>query len=116
MGRKPIPIDAKAVEALASCGATTEEIAAKLDCSKDTLERRFAAHIIKGKAAGRASLRGKQFEKAMKGNGDTTMLIWLGKQLLGQRDKQTIDINSLTPEQALAILAAEGDTAANSGD
>jgi hypothetical protein len=33
-----------------------------------------------------ASLRRKQFEAAM--NGNTTILIWLGKQYLGQRDKR----------------------------
>jgi hypothetical protein len=34
---------------------------------------------------GRVALRSKQFELALAGN--PTMLIWLGKQVLGQRDK-----------------------------
>ena len=38
-----------------------------------------------GKALGRASLRRKQFEMALAGN--TTMLIWTGKNILGQMDK-----------------------------
>ena len=44
-------------------------------------------------AAGKVSLRRKQFELALKG--DRTMLIWLGKQHLGQREpyKQTADAN-----------------------
>lgn len=37
-------------------------------------------------------LAGKQFEVAMQGN--VSMLIWLGKQWLGQRDKEDIDLSS----------------------
>ena len=56
--------------------------------SKDTLERRFAAVIEKGKTGGKRSLRRMQW-KAAKG-GNTAMLIWLGKQLLAQTDKQDV--------------------------
>lgn len=47
--------------------------------------------LKKGRADGRSSLRRMQFQTAEKGN--PTMQIWLGKQLLGQRDKieQEID-------------------------
>lgn len=41
-----------------------------------------------GSGAGRVSLRRKQVEEAMKGN--ATMLVWLGKQILGQTDKQEL--------------------------
>lgn len=41
-----------------------------------------------GSGAGRISLRRKQVEEALKGN--PTMLVWLGKQMLGQVDKQEI--------------------------
>jgi len=98
-------IDPKQVELLAGCGCTHEEIAAKLGCSSDTLTRRFSDALATGKANGRASLRGKQFELAMKGN--PVMLVWLGKNMLGQKDRSAIDLNSLTPEAALAILKAE---------
>lgn len=98
MARPLKEIDAKQVELLAGCGATTQEIASKLDCSKDTLERRFAAAIEKGRETGRMSLRGKQFERAMKGS--DVMLIWLGKQLLGQRDK--LELTTISDEDLLA--------------
>lgn len=88
MGRLPIQIDPVQVEFMAGRGATTEEIAAKLGCSKDTLERRFAAALQKGRMDCTMSLRGKQYELAMDGN--ATMLVWLGKQLLGQMDKTDI--------------------------
>ena len=50
----------------------------------------------KGKDKGRMSLRRLQFEKAQTGN--TTMLIWLGKQMLGQKDKiETSENNDPLP-------------------
>ncbi len=57
-------------------------------CSHDTLARRFKDELADGRLQGKASLRRKQYEIAMSGN--TTMLIWLGKQALGQSDKQEI--------------------------
>jgi hypothetical protein len=97
-GRPLKQIDPKAVEALASCGCTPEEISAKLDCSRDTIDRRFADVLKKGQAIGRTSLRGKQFDLAMKGN--TLMLIWLGKNLLGQTDK--LELTSLPDDDLIA--------------
>jgi hypothetical protein len=93
MGRPRKPIDQQKVIDLASIGCTVEEIAAMLDVSKDTLERRFADTVDLGRRKRNASLRRKQFEKAMKGSGDTGMLIWLGKQCLGQRDKSENEVS-----------------------
>lgn len=81
------------VESVAQCHCTEEEIASILDVSVDTLKTKenaetFSECIKRGREYGKASLRRWQFEKAKKGN--TTMLIWLGKQILGQKDK--IDI------------------------
>lgn len=42
-----------------------------------------------GRALGMLSLRRKQSEMAQEGN--VTMLIWLGKQLLGQKDSTSIE-------------------------
>ncbi len=77
-------VDAELVEKLASIFCTQEEIAYVAGCSVDTLERRFAEVIKKGKEKGKASLRRLQWQSAEKGN--ITMQIWLGKQHLGQRD------------------------------
>lgn len=85
MARPRKKINPEQVEKLAAIHCTNEEIAAVLDCSADTLERRFAGAIKKGKAKGRASLRRVQWEAAQKGN--ATMMVWLGKQTLGQTDK-----------------------------
>lgn len=119
MARPLKPIDPKQVELLAGCGCTIDEIAAKLDCSATTIETRFHAEYKKGKEAGRSSLRGKQFERAMKGS--DVMLIWLGKQLLGQRDKlelTTISDDDLLAEAKRRLAASSGNlgTAEESAD
>lgn len=82
---KPLPIDGSLVEKLASIGCKTEEIADHFKCSTDTIQRRFAAELIKGRADLHMSLRRWQLEAARKGN--VVMQIWLGKQYLKQRDK-----------------------------
>ena len=85
VGRPKIKIDEKVLENLAGILCTNEEIASFFNCSSDTLTRNFAESIKKGRDKGKISIRRLQYEKAQTGN--TTMLIWLGKQLLGQKDK-----------------------------
>lgn len=89
MARPRKVIDERQVEALASIMCTNAEIAAVLDCSTDTLERRFAAALEKGRLKGKQSIRRKQYQLAM--NGNPTMLIWLGKQHLGQTERQEVE-------------------------
>lgn len=84
MARPEIQIDEKLVEKLASIHCTMNEIAAAVGCSVDTLERRFADTIKKGRDKGKSSLRRHMWEAAQKGN--TAMLIWLSKQTLGMRE------------------------------
>ena len=84
-GRPLANVDATLVEKLASIHCTMKEIAAVCDCSVDTLERRFADVIEKGRDKGKSALRRLQWDAAQKGN--VTMMIFLGKQLLGQSDK-----------------------------
>lgn len=77
-------VDPKKVKQLAGLGLCTAEIAAVLDVSHDTIERRYKDVLRAGRERRNASLRRKQFEVAMAGN--PTMLIWLGKQHLEQAD------------------------------
>jgi hypothetical protein len=91
MGRAKTEIDRKRVEALAGIGCTVAEMAMVLGCSKEILERRFATSIEKGRAEAKASLRRMQWQAAQKGS--TAMLIWLGKQILGQNDKREVTAN-----------------------
>lgn len=90
---------------LAAIHCTMEEIAAVVECSVDTLERRFAEVIKRERDKGKTSLRRKQFEVALSGN--VTALIWLGKQCLGQRDRDDEDRNKKPDLSALAKALAD---------
>ena len=86
---------------------TGEECAAILGISYDTLNRAlkrdgnkgFADYFKQKGASGKMSLRRKQYDHAMGGN--STMLIWLGKQWLGQSDK--VDQSDVEEAQPLTI-------------
>jgi hypothetical protein len=90
-GRPRLEFDLRQVEELTRIGCTEEDMAAVLGVSVDTIQRRkhtcpeFRGVIEKGRASLRNSLRRLQVKKALEGN--TTMLIWLGKQYLGQTDR-----------------------------
>ena len=93
MARPKKDIDETQVEKLASIGCTNVEIAAFFDTSESTIRRRFSEIITKGKERGKIRLRKKQMELALRGN--VQMLIWLGKQVLGQREpKQEHDFTN----------------------
>jgi hypothetical protein len=78
------------VEQLASFGCTNIEIASYFGCSDTTLERNYGKILTKGRDKGKIRLRQLQYKAAEKGN--VVMLIWLGKQVLGQSDKQEIEL------------------------
>ena len=84
MPRPRKKIDKEKLKQLAAIGLSSGEMAAVLDCSIDTLERRYMAVMETGRQMRNASLKRKQYELAT--NGNATMLIWLGKQYLGQQD------------------------------
>ena len=72
---------------------TGEECASILGIDYDTLNNRlkedtgsgFSDYYAQKSAGGKVSLRRKQYQKAVE-EGNPTMLIWLGKQWLGQKD------------------------------
>jgi hypothetical protein len=91
-GRKKIEIDMDKAGKLASIMCTQSEIASVLGVSVDLLEHNpeFIRIHKKGMENGRASLRRMQYTAA--NNGNPTMMIWLGKQYLGQKDKTESEI------------------------
>lgn len=99
MGRPRIEIDWKEFDKLCGLQCSLEEIAGWFNCSVDTIENRvkevhgitFSEYFAQKRSSGKISLRRKQYETALAGN--ATMLIWLGKQYLGQSDKQEQSIN-----------------------
>ena len=96
-GRPKIVIDYEMVEKLAHIQCTQEEMASVLGLSLRKLQQdeEFMRIYKKGMDTGRSSLRRLQWKAAEKGN--TTMLIWLGKQYLSQREP-TVD--TYIPEDA----------------
>ena len=94
-GRYRIDLDLDLLRTVAAWHVTIVEAAAALKVSHGTLESRLRdtpevrEAWEEGQAKGRMSLRRRQYEKAMEGH--PTMLIWMGKQLLGQRDVQAVE-------------------------
>jgi DNA-binding MurR/RpiR family transcriptional regulator len=91
------------VRSLARIGCTHQEIATIVGISQATLRRRAKDEIAKGYDEMRMSLRRWQYEKAKSGN--VAMLIWLGKQYLGQTDRneethkaEIIEIERIAPK------------------
>jgi hypothetical protein len=80
--RKVVPPDE--VWKLAAMGCTLEEMADWFQVKPDTLKYNFTDYIAKGRAELKRRLRAAQLKVAMGGN--ATMLIWLGKNILGQSD------------------------------
>ena len=102
MGRPVIEIDWVEFDKLCTLQCTCKEIAGWFDCSEDTIERRvkekfgitFAEHYVKRSSKGKISLRRRQYKMS---ETNATMAIWLGKQWLGQTDKNELDINQSVP-------------------
>jgi hypothetical protein len=89
-GPQPRGINLAVVTGCARVGCTHEEIAVACGVSRriffDRLsdDPRIQAAIDLGRETGKKLLRQAQWRAALKG--DRTMLIWLGKNILGQRD------------------------------
>jgi hypothetical protein len=93
-------VDFEQLRTLVRIQCTAEECAAILDMSADTLDTRlkeagyagFSEFYKRYNHEGRASLRRAQWKAAVD-EGNPTMLIWMGKQMLGQKDKHDVEIN-----------------------
>jgi len=69
---------------MASYHCTNREIADFFGVDESLISKRFSSIITKRKSETRNKLRKMQWEEAEEGN--WKMMIWLGKQMLGQRD------------------------------
>lgn len=105
-------IDYQAVEKLAMLHCTDVEIASFLGLDRVELEEKMTRDrmlfraIDTGRNLGRMGLRRLQWRAAEAGR--TTMLIWLGKQFLGQRDKPEDVDNSDELLKKLVAAIEEG--------
>ena len=91
VGRPKLDIDGEKISKWISYGATVKELADVESCSEDHIYKVFRHNITKGKAERNMRLRKAQIELAMGGN--CSMLIWLGKQYLGQKDSPVVPMN-----------------------
>ena len=97
-GRPQKEIDEKLFENLCAIFCTQEEIAGIFDCSIDTINNwckrtygeTFSDTYKKKSAKGKTSLRRWQFKAAE--NGNVSMMIFLGKNYLGQSDRAEIEV------------------------
>jgi len=85
IGRPKKELDEDVIAKLSQIGCTQEEIGSVVGISARTLQRRYADLVAENKNIGKASLRKKLWEKALKG--DPKLLIWLSKNELNMVDK-----------------------------
>lgn len=96
-GRPKKIVNYKTLDSLCRIHCTGEECANILGLKYETMDeaiqrdkgKNFREYFAEKSAGGKRSLRRKQWTKALAG--DNTMLIWLGKQHLGQTDVQKIE-------------------------
>ena len=112
-GSPEIIIDWEKVNSMCKIQCTGEEMASVLDVDYDTLNSackrehdiKFSDYIALKAPAGKASLRRRQYLVAMDGN--PTMLVWVGKNWLGQTDRspgeenQTVINNIILPDDKI---------------
>lgn len=100
MGRPRKEIDWKEFDKLCALQCTEQEIADWFEMCTDTLETRiketygvtFSELFRQKRGKGKIALRRMQMQTAESGN--PTMQIWLGKQYLGQTDKQDLSLDA----------------------
>ena len=100
MGRPKKDFDWKMLDAILQYNASKKDCSDLLEVSEDTIERRikteysctFTEYRDRKMSKTRLKLSQKQVEVALAGN--VTMLIFLGKNMLGQSDKVENEINS----------------------
>lgn len=112
MSRPEKPIDWKLVDELLIAGCMGTEIAPHFDMHYETLYRRveekfgigFTEYSRQKRAQGDACLRKVQYDKAM--GGDNTLLVWLGKNRLAQKEShQEVSISAETLSGVGAVMS-----------
>lgn len=100
MGRPPIRVDWEKFEFACRLLATMAEICGLLKISEAALQRKikekygdtFEGTLKRLSGEAKVSLRRKQMQVAMEGN--VSMLIWLGKNILDQKDAPMVDTST----------------------
>jgi len=122
LGRTEKVVDWNKVDQLLLADCMGTEIAPHFDMHVKTFYKKvvdkfgvtFTEYSALKKVQGDSLLKAKQFEKAIKG--DNTMLVWLGKNRLGQKENH--DVPHLAPnqekiDQSVIILDQQAEIAQN---
>lgn len=88
-------IDPAQVELIARSHASFKELAEYFGVKEQTFRDNFREIVTKARSNTKVRLRQAQIAVALKGN--ATMLIWLGKQMLGQSDQPGTGHDELLP-------------------
>ena len=89
---KKYNIDKEELFKLAKYNLTNIEIADIYGCDEALLRKNYSEFLTKGRAELKKRLRQTQYEVAVDDK-NVTMLIWLGKQILGQTEKAEVQMN-----------------------
>ena len=87
---KFISPDPDKIQMLASFGCSITEIAKYFRIDESTVRKKYKDELETGRESLKVRLRQLQWDHAARGN--TALLIWLGKQYLGQTDRKEIDL------------------------
>ena len=87
---KFIKPDPDKIQMLASFGCSIIEIAKYFKVDESTVRKNYQDELETGRESLKVKLRQLQWDHAARGN--TALLIWLGKQYLGQTDRKEIDL------------------------
>lgn len=105
VGRPKLKVDMDILANLAQIGCPVYEIASVLGISARTLQRNYAEIIEVNKNKGKASLRKKMWDKAIKKD-NTAMQVWLSKNELGMKDRT---VTEAVTEPLPLIIEAEAE-------
>jgi len=114
-GRPKAKIDWDIVDEYLRAHCEGTGIASVLGIAADTLylackkkyNMTFSAYSAIKKSEGVELIRKKQYELAIKGN--SSMLVWLGKQYLGQKEKREVELPQLSELPDIIINARNSD-------
>jgi len=97
VGRDKVVVPPIEVFKLAEIGCKDNEIADWFGIDNNTLRYNFSVELLKGRESLKQSLRKAQIQLGLSGN--CVMLIWLGKNLLGQSDKLEVQNSEVVEEK-----------------
>lgn len=107
-------IDWQKADQMLVSGCTGTEVASHFGMHADTFYKRcekekgmgFTAYLQQKQSTGNALIRVAQFDEAVRKR-DRGMLIWLGKNRLGQTDKETVEHKGNVPVEIVNFGSKE---------